>query len=593
MFSEQQLQDTMQQRKKQEAISLKLSLGRLLTGILTIITLFVGYYMDKEYVYTITLVSIIAFIWLVHIHGQVLERIQYSKTKEYVLQRYLDRKSDAWMQFSEDGSVYIEETNGAIKDLDILGKHSLFQYINIATTSRGKRILANKLTRKTFDKGQIEKEQKALQELFQKEQFVMNYEIAGNRINKQKNSEQVLETFIARTKENLKYQSIGVFKYLIPLLTITCSILAIFQIALKVTIILVPICIFGQWISAILMLPKNSEIFLQVANLSSSFHSYQKLCKMIEEESFKDPYLCSLQKNICENKKASQAMKELAAISDAVKQRGNLVAFIVCNGFLLWDIHCRERFYAWMLKYGYELEIWLDTIGEFEALCSLQTLLHAKENICFPHIEETSRLSLSFKEASHPLLMETKAVPNTFTMKKNTCVITGSNMSGKTTFMRTIGLNLVLAYAGGPVMASQFTCSLMRIFTSMRIGDDVSRGISTFYGELLRIKEIVEVSKNQQPMIALIDEIFKGTNSKDRIIGAKETVKRLTKPYIFTFITTHDFELCELEHEVASNNYHFEEYYQGNKILFDYKIKEGRSKSTNAQYLLKMVGIIE
>ena len=139
-------------------------------------------------------------------------------------------------------------------------------------------------------------------------------------------------------------------------------------------------------------------------------------------------------------------------------------------------------------------------------------------------------------------------------------------MSGKTTFLRTIGINLVLAYAGGPVLADSFKCSLMKIYTSMRLEDDIS-GISTFYAELLRIKEIVEANHRGERMIALIDEIFKGTNSKDRIYGATETVKQLATPNIFTFITTHDFELCELEHQVPCTNYHFSEYYENNKIV--------------------------
>ena len=209
-----------------------------------------------------------------------------------------------------------------------------------------------------------------------------------------------------------------------------------------------------------------------------------------------------------------------------------------------------------------------------------------------PSIADEHKPVLEFQDAYHPLLASNEAVANSFKMERQVAIITGSNMSGKTTFLRTVGINLVLAYAGGPVMAKSFTCSLMQLFTSMRIEDDIE-GISTFYGELLRIKEIVEENRTGKVMTALIDEIFKGTNSADRIIGARETVKQLSSNNIFTLITTHDFELCELENEVSCTNYHFEEYYQDDKIKFDYRIKDGRSKTTNAQYLLKMVGIIE
>ena len=168
-------------------------------------------------------------------------------------------------------------------------------------------------------------------------------------------------------------------------------------------------------------------------------------------------------------------------------------------------------------------------------------------------------------------------------------------MSGKTTFLRSIGINLVLAYAGGPVLASSFNTSIMKILTSIRVEDNVNKGISTFYAELLRIKEMTEYNKHERPMICLIDEIFKGTNSADRIICATESIKKLSQPWSITLVSTHDFELCNLESDKSINavNYHFAEYYQNNEIKFDYNIQEGRCVTTNAKVLLKMVGIVD
>ena len=168
-------------------------------------------------------------------------------------------------------------------------------------------------------------------------------------------------------------------------------------------------------------------------------------------------------------------------------------------------------------------------------------------------------------------------------------------MSGKTTFLRSIGINLALAYAGGFCTASGLHVSLMELCTSIRTEDNVNEGISTFYAELLRIKQMIEVSRKQIPMISLIDEIYKGTNSKDRIFAAKETIRNLSKHYSFTLVTTHDFELCDLENDlnIDAKNYHFTENYEKNKILFDYKLKNGRCTTTNARYLLRMAGILK
>jgi DNA mismatch repair ATPase MutS len=159
--------------------------------------------------------------------------------------------------------------------------------------------------------------------------------------------------------------------------------------------------------------------------------------------------------------------------------------------------------------------------------------------------------------------------------------------------LRTVGINLVLAYSGAPVFAQSMKCSVMDIFTSMRVHDDLNKGISTFYAELLRIKTIIDYSHKEQPMIYLIDEIFMGTNSLDRIVGARSVMKNLSKAWVIGLISTHDFELCDLERDSQEKikNYHFTENYINNEIKFDYKLRHGRSKTTNAKYLMNMVGI--
>ena len=586
-----ELEQVYKESKRLENISIKISTVRLLLMLGILVTLFSGYYLNKEFLYLVSLLLLFFFLGLVKKHDSILEKKEYSKTKEIVLERYLQRYSDQWKEFEETGIEYLTNSQGVAKDLDIVGKQSLFQYINIANTRRGKKQLVTRLTNRLYSFSTIPKQQEAIKELSRKLDFVLDLEIYGQMIPRKKNIEKGLEDFINTVKSQKKQRSIGIFKYLIPMVTITAVLLAIFDIAFKWTILVSAICIISQLLTSAIMAYKSQLLFSQVVQVESCFKRYYTICKKIEEQTFTSEYLVVLQKKM-NTPNATKAIKELDNILDAIKQRNNILAFLFFNSILLWDIHCKERFNQWTLEYGKALDTWLDTIGELEALSSLQVLVQIKPTTSFPSIEKTNNPVLSFKNLYHPLILNEKAIDNTFTMETPLCVITGSNMSGKTTFLRTIGLNLVLAYAGGPVLAKEWHSSLLQIYTSMRIEDDVS-GISTFYGELLRIKEIVEASKQPEFMIAFIDEIFKGTNSKDRIIGAKETVKRLSLPHVLTFITTHDFELCELEHDINSSNYHFAEYYQDNKIYFDYKIKQGRSTTTNAQYLLKMVGIME
>ncbi|MFQ8705118.1 MAG: MutS family DNA mismatch repair protein [Thomasclavelia sp.] len=573
--------------KDLESSSLKISVFRFIAGTLILVFLLSGYFLKLEYIYLFMIIAIIIFILLVFKHTKITDQLTYLKAKSKVIENYLARFDNKWKEFEETGLDYIEQITGVMKDLDIVGNNSLFQYLNTANTLRGKKRLLSKLTRNEFDHDLLIQEQIAVKELGERNDFVINIETYGKMLLKPKMIEKVIEEFIVNIYTKQRWKKWKLVRYIIPILTIIALIMFLFDYIFKLAVILLPVLIFGQWIIAIINLNKNSELFKQITQISKCLTSYQNICELIEKTTFRSVHINNLKNSLLES---SQAFCELKAISSSVKQRNNLLAALLLNGILLWDINCRERYELWVDKYGEHVNDWLDNIAELESLISLQVLLQTKHSTTFATF--TNELCLEFNQAYHPLINEKQVVSNSFTMKKQVCVITGSNMSGKTTFLRTIGTNLVLAYAGGPVLADSFKCSLMKIFTSMRLEDDIS-GISTFYAELLRIKEIVEANQQGERMIALIDEIFKGTNSKDRIYGATETVKQLSTSNIFTFITTHDFELCELENQVPCINYHFSEYYENNKIKFDYLIKQGRCKTTNAKYLLKMVGIVK
>jgi len=191
----------------------------------------------------------------------------------------------------------------------------------------------------------------------------------------------------------------------------------------------------------------------------------------------------------------------------------------------------------------------------------------------------------------HILINDEERVANDLSMQNEILIITGSNMSGKTTFLRTIGVNLVLCYNGARVIAEEFSASIMEICSSMRIVDDLGKGISTFYAEILKIKKIIDKAEEGPNMIFLIDEIFRGTNSVDRIAGAKNVINNLKNSGAIGAISTHDLELSQLDDGKRILNYHFDDQYDGDKITFDYKIKKGASTSTNARNLMKLAGI--
>ncbi|MDU5119286.1 MAG: MutS family DNA mismatch repair protein, partial [Clostridium botulinum] len=372
---------------------------------------------------------------------------------------------------------------------------------------------------------------------------------------------------------------------------------------------------------------KINAILQSIDKLKYNFQTYSKVLKLIEKEEVECEKLKSIKKVLFNEKESSiKAIKELNIISEKVNLRYNGILYIVLNIFFLWDYQCVFSLESWKLKYGDKIEKWLNGIGEIESFASLAVLTHINNKISFPNIYDSDKktslnkntqsnslhkenfksekdsypnlkleygdnLKIECKNIGHPLINIKDRVCNDLTMKNNILLITGSNMSGKTTFLRTLGINLVLAYSGAPVCAEEMSSSLMDIYTSMRITDDLKGGISTFYRELIKIKNIINHSKNKSPMIFLIDEIFRGTNSKDRYIGAKNVLFNLNKSWIIGGLTTHDLELCVLDKDERIKNYHFSEYYKNNEIYFDYKIKKGQSTTTNAKYLMNMVGI--
>ncbi len=336
---------------------------------------------------------------------------------------------------------------------------------------------------------------------------------------------------------------------------------------------------------------------MPIGDFYKNIKVYENIFKEIDKQDFESSYLKELKEGLNKDGGSLKAIKELKKIGSYIDLRQNFVASIILNAIVLWDFYCIDMFDKWKKSYGKNIRTYLEIVGEIEALISLASITYVRDDYTFAKVNECDDLKpeIDFKNLKHPLIKIEDAVGNGITLKGQTCVITGSNMSGKTTFLRSIGINLVLSYAGGPALASEFKTSVMKVLTSIRVEDNVNKGISTFYAELLRIKDMTEYNKNKMPMICLIDEIFKGTNSADRIICAAEAIKKLSQPWSITLVSTHDFELCNLENDDNINavNYHFAEYYENGEIKFDYNIQDGRCVTTNAKMLLKMAGIVD
>lgn len=591
---------------KEERQSIKKQLDglgtlRILAFIGGVTSLVVGNLYHQLSGYLLGALLLVLFIGLVKKYQKLEGKKSYLVAKEKVLEKYIARLDESWKGFKETGEAFRGESSKA-KDLDLLGRSSLYQYICVSHTPYGKRTLAKELMHGHREANEIRRRQEAVKELIEDETFALHLQTLSEQmlLKEEKLKEEHLESFIKEAELQKTYVSKGmkILSLVLPFITVFCLILAILKINLLQNYAIAGIGSIIQLGIGLWNYGKNEQLFRPIFAFNENIILYKAFLLALEEKPFKSEYLKELQSQLKASGGAVKGLESLNSLTESVKMRFNGVLYLVVNSLLMWDIHCKDALGIWTKKYGKDIRRWLEVMGEVESLLSLAVLGQVKEHYTFPEVMESSTPKFQFENLIHPLINEQDAVGNSLRLDGETCIITGSNMSGKTTFLRSIGTNLALAYSGAPVLADSFSASYMEIFTSMRIEDRVDQGISTFYAELLRIKEMIEFSERHLPMLALVDEIFKGTNSADRILGATETIKKLGKPWANVMVTTHDFELCQLAEESEGQkrktyNYHFEEYYENNQIRFDYKIKKGRCKTTNAKYLLRMVGILD
>lgn len=534
-------------------------------------------------------------IYLFLLHARVCEKKEYLEARYQVLEKYNLRSTEQWKEFKDTGMEYLTEHSYLERDLDILGEKSLFQYLCVANTIQGKRKLAEYLTQSKLNLDEIKERSAAVKELIQKFEFRLKFETLGYLSKQKTKSKTGSEWYYNFMKEletdNTESSWIYHIIRFMPLLSIVFFLFA-YQIHSNYEIVLLLLLL--QMIIPYYISYKYRTNISRMEQFCLGLQDIIGMVECIDQEPFHSQKLKKLKKGLNEDVDLMPGLIKLSRLKEKFSVRRNVYVHVVLQMFLMYDLQCIIQLIEWKKAYGNNLKKILDAIGEVEALLSLGVIAFNRE-VAFAEVDESDKPVFCAKEIYHPLIEPEKVVSNSIHTTKGINIITGSNMSGKSTFMRTIGINLVLAYAGAPVCAKEMQVSLMNIYTCMRVTDDVFQGKSSFYAEVLRIKTIIDSAKENKPVFIIIDEIFKGTNSIDRITGAKAIIKRLDKPHVMLWVSTHDLEICSLieEKQVQGNNYHFLETYRDDKLLFDYKIKEGKCMSTNAKYILKMAGLFD
>lgn len=599
--------------KRQQKIIDNISTLRLFVFILGLAVLIGIYILRRGYLFNlIALLMIVLFSYLTYLHKNTENTKKYIYALHKINEVSIKRLKGDWKFFEDTGEEFIDEKHSYSYDLDIFGKGSLFQWINAAHTYVGRQKLKDILTERPKSEQSIYDRQSAVEELEKKICFRQRLEAEAKIVSSNKqNPEELFLWMKERSSYILKKQVIWTLRALSTVTTITTLTLVVRIIDYALAVVFetdksapkifyaIPyyIPVILTFIQCIILRIKRED---RIKNLiiaekyNDNIKTYRNMLRHIEKHKFKSKHIVSLCSKLYDSygKSASKQIDAFSKICEAIANRRNMI-YPMLNSVLMIEYHWTIAIENWKIKSGDDFENWLNTIAELEALCSIALVKYDNPHWSMPKIT-TGPSKIIAKNMGHPLLGE-KRVCNDLKVEDpyQVILITGSNMSGKSTFMRTVGINVVLAYAGAPVCADEFCCTIMHLYSCMRVSDNLGESISSFYAEILKIKNIVKASQEGKQVLFLLDEIFKGTNSRDRHTGAMILIKQLSKDGNLGFVSTHDLELGEMEEHKNSKikNYHFSEYYRENKIYFDYKLKDGISPTRNAVYLMKLAGI--
>ncbi len=528
------------------------------------------------------------FIYLIKIHGDIVRNTDIAKSRYTVTERYIMRLGNDWRKFPDNGSEYLGQDNTVASDIDLLGADSLYQMINVCHTDKGKQKLAGCMRLENVNTDEIKRRNEAISELVNKNDFAVRFEAAGMRLSqgKKKFHPEAFEEYCQKSESGKLPVWAEAARWILPVVEVASLVLWIVGIVdYGFPLVGFLVLLAFSWISK----PITDSVILPFYSVGNVVDDYLEMMEEVENEQFESELLNEFRINLCGKNGAMQAFAALRSIGQAYNVCFNPLVHQILCGFFLWDFQLAHFMSKWKKKYGNAASGCFECIAAFEELLSL-SVVGVVRKTCWAQVDNECRIKAA--GLYHPLIAPDSVIDNDASLKAGVTIITGSNMSGKTTFLRTVAINLALAFMGAPVCGDSLTAGVMKIFTSMRITDDVAHGISTFYAEILRIKTMAEYRKKNLPMICLIDEIFKGTNSADRIVGAKEVIVRLSGDNCITIVSTHDFELCDIT-DVNNNeamNYHFEEHYENDELRFDYKMKDGRCTTTNARAILRLAG---
>ncbi len=535
------------------------------------------------------LIGIVVFVFLIRYHSKILLNKKFREAFIKINQNELDALDGNFSCF-ENGKDYIDKKHPFASDLDIFGEGSLFQFLNRTSTKPGREMLAYQLTNPCIQPEMIKNRQEAITELQDKSDWRQDFQATGVVYEDKLNDKEKIINWL-QLPALFSHPFFTVLLGIIPLITLSMIVLNALGIVTENQFMLYLVIPFG--IAGMFAIRINGRHLL-VSKTSEMLKKYALLLKKIESINVSSAFLLEIKHKLSgDHHSASESVKKLSSILTALDNRLNFVFWIISNGLFLWDILQMRRLENWQKQYRDEVGLWIEAIAEIDALICFSTFSYNHPNNCFPEFVE-GEIFLQAEDMGHPLIHDKERVNNPATIDNGQIlVITGANMAGKSTYLRTVGVNMVLAMCGSPVCASSFRFKPVNLFTSIHVTDSLHKNESFFYSELKRLQAIITELKNGAELFIILDEILRGTNSKDKHAGSEALLKQLIRFNTSGIIATHDVSLGSLHETFPANirNCCFEVDTESERLSFDYKLRDGISKNMNATLLMRKMGI--
>ena len=529
---------------------------------------------------------------LVKIHNRFFIRKEWLETQARIIQEELQALSGDYSSF-EDGKEYVNPEHPYSFDLDIFGRRSLFQSINRTCTFFGKDRLAKWLQNHLHEKTSIEKRQEMVREISEHTLFREQFRVAGLVHHGQSSDAEKIQAWSQSPAQYLHAGWVKAFIWGVPvinsLLLITSLIGWTSFSCLGLSFGIFLVLSFG-------VIKRATYIQETYGKQLKSLNGYARLIALAKAEDWKSAGMLELMERFNLNGQSPvQALQQLSKELDRLDLRNNQFLYVLLEGSIFFQLQEIVRIERWKVRYGQHISEWLETVGELDALCSLGTFAYNHPQYTYPELTEKPFCFLA-TQMGHPLMPASQCVKNDATIPSRPffLIITGANMAGKSTYLRTIGVNYLLACVGAPVCCEKLKLLPNQLITSLRTSDSLSDNESYFFAELKRLKRIIDLLNQGQQLFIILDEILKGTNSMDKQKGSFDLIRQFMQMKANGIIATHDLLLGSLIKQFPEEirNYCFEADIKDNELTFSYKLREGVAQNMNACFLMKKMGII-